>query len=168
MGLLCMSIDSGNDHRITGRTRLQKTIYFCKYLGWGINDYRLHYYGPFSPTLTNITEMAESNGLVVQTEAPHVFTLTEKGEDLMRKFMENICDLERAKRTQKLVKYLSGWSSKELEVAATIDYVNANSSDMDTDGLLDKVHRIKPNFSQDHIRKAYDKWTGLKSLFKIQ
>ncbi len=168
MGLLCVSIDSGDGNKITGRTKLQKTIYFCRYLGWDINDYRLHYYGPFSPTLTSVTEMAESTGLVKQGEVgpPYTFTLTDKGRDLMKKFTKDICNPEKVRKTRDLVKYLSGWSREELEVVATIDYVHSNSPDMDMGELLDKVYTIKPNFSPNDIKNAYDKWTKLKPLLK--
>jgi len=162
-GLLCLIVDSGADHRIEGRTRLQKIAYFCQYLDWDIGDYRLHYYGPFSFALTDTAKTAESAGLVEQSgDAPHTFSLTEEGSKFLQKFEEDVCDPGKVADTRSLVTRLSRWSKEELELAATIDFVDRNGPAIRKDDLLDKVGKIKGNFSTDSVRSAHRKWTGLR------
>ncbi len=159
VGLLCLMIDGNANKEIIGRTRLQKIGYFCRYLDWNIRDYRLHYYGPFSLALADTVETAESIKLISQSaDTPHRLRLTGKGEDLVRKFEDNVCDPTKVKKTRDLVKLLSGWEIKELELAATIDFVGRNERDLAKAKLLDKVGMIKKNFSPKQIQDAYKKW----------
>ncbi len=163
VGLLCLIIHGGRDHQIAGRTKLQKIAYFCQYLDWDIGDYRLHYYGPFSFALTDTAKTAESAGLVEQSSnTPHTFSLTKEGIKFLEKFEKDVCDHAKVKSTQNLVMSLADWSKEDLELAATIDFVERNSPDIEKNDLLDKVHKIKGNFSTDSIKNAHRNWTRLK------
>lgn len=162
VGLLCLIIDGSDGHEIAGRTRLQKIAYFCRRLGWDIRDYKLHYYGPFSFALADTVETAESVGLIRQSsDVPHLFSLTGEGSGLVRRFKEGAGDARKVEDTQALARRLSGWDARELELAATIDFVQKNEQNLEKAELLDKVGRIKENFSPDQILDAYGKWKGL-------
>lgn len=163
VGLLCMIINGGRDHKVVGRTMLQKMTYFCRYLGWDVGHYQLHYYGPFSFELTDTIRTAESVGLIKQgDDVPHTFELTDKGRGIVDQFTENVCDSKKVKDTNDLIVRLSDWKTKEIELATTIDFVYANISDIGKSRLIDKVHQIKSNFKINEIEKAYDKWMQLK------
>lgn len=168
MALLCLVIGSGDGRQIEGRTRLQKIVYFCQDLGWDIGDYRLHYYGPFSHGLASIIRDTESAGLITQTEkTEHTFELTEKGAEFLETFESNVKD-GRVEPTKKLVSRIFKWSQKELELAATIDYVRGNNPDMEEDRLLDKVDSIKENYSREEIDAACGKWRIIKEIIRNQ
>lgn len=165
VGLLCLIIGGGENHKIIGRTKLQKIAYFCQYLDWDITDYRLHYYGPFSFALAETIKTAESVGLVTQSsETPYSFSLADKGGKLVEKFAKNVCDPNKVRETRKVVENLSRWSKKDLELAATIDFVKRNTPAIEKTALLDKVGTIKENFSTDEIKNAHGKWIKLKKL----
>ena len=163
VGLLCMIIDGGKDHQVTGRIRLQKITYFCKYLGWNVGHYQLHYYGPFSFELTDTIQTAESVKLIKQKNTVQcTFELTDKGQQVMNRFTENVCDTTKVENTRRLITHLSSWSTKEIELVTTIDFVDANTPNIKKNDLIDKVHKIKDNFTSIQIKKAYDKWIELK------
>jgi len=163
VGLLCLAVDSGENNQIIGRTKLQKIVYFCQYLGWDINDYQLHYYGPFSFGLTDIIKTAEDGGLVTQTDGPpYTFNLTGEGTEFLETFESSVCDAAKVRATRNLVSYLSTWSKEELELAATIDFVKTSVSRIGRDDLLAKVGTIKDNFRPATIAAAYDRWIELK------
>ena len=167
VGLLCMIVDGGNNHEIIGRTMLQKIAYFCKYLEWDVGYYQLHYYGPFSFQLTNTIQIAENIKLIEQgNETPHLFRLTDKGKRTVDKFTENICDPIKVKNTRTLISQLSKWEKKEIELVATIDFVNTNTPHIKKEELIGKVHIIKSNFRRTQVQKAHDKWKHLMNSIK--
>src|SRR2546430_11897246 len=142
---------------ITGRTKLQKIIYFSKYLDWNVGEYRLHYYGPFSFDLADTLRTAKDANLVKENEAslPYEYNLTESGRDFLKKFLQKVCDNNKAERTRNLFQQLSEWSKENLELAATIDYVYSNKPRVSKASLLEKVQRIKENYSPSSIQNAY-------------
>lgn len=164
IGLLCLAIDSGEENKIGGRTKLQKMIYFSKYLDWDAGEYKLHYYGPFSFGIADTLKTAKSSGLINENASilPYYYSLTDTGSTFLSKFVEDVCDRRKVKKTKTLFKFLSDWSKEELELAATIDYVDKNSPKLGKKTLLSKVEMIKENFSSQSIEHAYDKWVTLK------
>ena len=161
IGLLCLIIDSSGDKVVSGRVRLQKTAYFCQYLGWPLRDYRLHYYGPYSQTLAETVASAESAGLVSQSAGePHEFRLTDGGREVLALIVDEVCDRGKVDKTRRLARRLSDWPPGRLELAATIDYV-ASGSRMSRDDLLDKVRAIKPAHRRPRIAEAYAEWKRL-------
>ena len=99
-------------------------------------------------------------------ETPHLFRLTDKGKRTVDKFTENICDPIRVKNTCALIAQLSKLEEKEIELAATIDFVNTNTPHIKKEELIDKVHRIKNNFRRTQVQKAHDKWKHLMNSIK--
>lgn len=162
LGLLCLVVDSREDKKIEGRTKLQKIVYFCQYLDWEINDYRLHYYGPFSFGLANTIKMADDSNFISQTRGHrHTFSITKDGSKFLDAFESKVCNKDKVKKTRMLVSSISNWSREELELAATIDYVYKSNAGITKADLLGKVKTIKSNFSRLNIENAHGKWIKL-------
>ena len=161
VGLLCLIIDGSDGEAARGRVHLQKVAYFCQYLGWSLRDYRLYRYQPFSQTLADTVADAESGGVIIgDDKEPRTFHLTDYGREITGLFVENVCDRDKVDKTRRLAQQLSYWSSEELELAATIDYV-ANGSCMTKSALLDKVGTIRPAYTRDKIEQVHSKWRRL-------
>ena len=53
---------------VSGRTRVQKLFYLLRGIGYPLRlDYFLHYYGPYSETITALLAQAQQNGLLQET-----------------------------------------------------------------------------------------------------
>jgi len=164
VGLLCLAIDSGKDREIIGRTKLQKMIYFCQYLGWDVSDYKLHYYGPFSFGLADTVKTAENSKFINQGNAPpYTFSITSDGNEFLDKFETRVCDPNKLADTRELIQYLSDWTKEELELAATLDFVNQSNPGITRTNLITKVGVIKENFTQEDITAAHHKLLELKA-----
>ena len=167
VGLLCLAIHSGNDHEIIGRTKLQKMIYFCQYLGWDVSDYKLHYYGPFSFGLVDTIKTAESSEFIDQGNAqPYTFSLTDDGNAFLEKFETRVCDTDKVADTREFIQYLSDWTKEELELAATLDFVSQSNPNITPANLITKVGIIKENFDQEDIADAYHKLLELRTIIQ--
>ncbi len=165
LGLACLAIDSGDQHIISGRTKLQKMIYFSKYLGWDIGKYQLHYYGPFSFGLADTIQVAKNSDLIDEkspARGPYNYSLKESGKEFLETFLKEICDKKKVKTTKKLFNYLSNWSKEDLELTATIDFIYKNDPQLGKPALLEKVGLVKENFSSESIKTAHSKWVELK------
>ena len=162
-GLLCLAIDSGTNSQIVGRTKLQKILYFCKYINWDVGRYRLHHYGPFSFEVADILNVAKTSNIVKEsTSPPYEYSLTTSGNQFLAKFVGKICDTKKVNQTRLLVEHLSNWSKEDLELAATIDYVHNNNPKLTKKFLIQKVGLIKSDFSKKSIERTYYKWVKLK------
>ncbi|MEX0862174.1 hypothetical protein [Nitrosopumilus sp.] len=165
MGLLCLAIQSVENHDI-GRTKLQKMIYFAdRYLGWDVGDYSLHYYGPYSRNLASTLKTVRGE-LLEETRpgfGPYQYELTQNGSRFVTEFVDNVCDEDKTQRTVDLFAELSTWTRDELELSATLDYVHNNTPGITQESLLAKVGIIKDNFSPEQVETAYHLWNGWKT-----
>ena len=164
MGLLCLAIKNGRKNDV-GRTKLQKMIYFAdRYLGWNVEDYRLHYYGPYSRNIS-LTLKTVRRALVKETvpdHGPYKYSVTERGEQFLADFAKNACDEGQIRRTAELFDELSQWSREQLEIAATIDYVQRRNPGLSRDDLLERVRAIKDNYPPVRINDACARWSAWK------
>ena len=168
VGLLCLAVHSVDNQEIVGRTKLQKMIYFCKYLGWDISDYKLHYYGPFSFGLADTVKTAERSNFINQGIAPpYTFSITDNGNTFLTKFITSVCDQSKVENTRNLVRYLSDWTKEELELAATLDFVYQSNPGITPVNLINKVGFIKSNFSKKDITAAHTKLLKLNANHKL-
>lgn len=169
MGLLCLAIKNSHESD-AGRTKLQKMIYFVdRYLDWKVGDYRLHHYGPYSRnislTLKTVREILIEE--TVPDRGPYRYSLTAQGGQFLADFAGQ-CAEGRIRRVEELFGELSGWSREQLEIAATIDYVQRGNPDLSRDTLLERVQTIKDNFSPNSINDAYDQWDAWKNSHNFQ
>jgi len=161
--LLCIAIQQGGEE--TGRTKLQKMIYFAdRYLGWNVRDYKLHYYGPYSRNIAT-TLRTIRNELMDETIpdlGPYQYRIRDEGRRFLETFSEEH-DAHRLETVSVLFTELSEWTKDELELASTLDYVDKNTPGIDREGLIEKVSIIKDNFAPESIEAAYDKWAAWKA-----
>ena len=171
-GLLCLAIQNGANNEV-GRTKLQKMIYFAnRYLAWGdINDFKLHFYGPYSRNLAKTIRTARNSELINEKShaiGPYEYDLTADGSKFLKGFIENVCDKTKTENTQKSFQELSTWSKDELELAATLDFVNMNTPGIKETALIDKVSIIKDNFSREYIESSYAKLQSWKEEHNLK
>jgi uncharacterized protein len=89
--------------QISGRTKLQKTVYFLGILTGSLDElgYRPHYYGPYSSTVADAVNRLKALGFVQQSSlhtgavddsgfeiARHDFGLTDEGKKIAEKKRE--------------------------------------------------------------------------------
>ena len=112
--ILAAVIAAHPNHKVVGRTRLQKTINLLQRRGLP-SDYKYmnHFYGPYSGGLQADINVLESLGLV--TEA------TEEGSDAYVFVAKKEAELEQMVAFQHRIGVLSGASLLDLELAATYE-----------------------------------------------
>ena len=165
MGLLCLAIKNSHGSDV-GRTKLQKMIYFAdRYMGWDVGDYRLHYYGPYSRNVS-LTLKIVRESLIEETvpdRGPYKYSVTAQGEQFLDDFARHVCDEGQIRRAERLFGELSKWRRDQLEIAATIDYVQRGNPDLSRNKLLERVRTIKDNFSLRFINDTYDRLSRWKN-----
>lgn len=114
-----------NGGQLVGKTRLQKSMYLLETFqaGFGFNfDY--HYYGPYSEEVSSAASDAVALKYIVET--PEV---ANNGLEYKVFKMEGKSDAAEApldKRRREILKILDGYSSVELELAATAEFLSRN------------------------------------------
>lgn len=113
-----------NGGRLVGKTRLQKTVYLLQQCGLDSNfEFEYHNFGPFSSELAECTKEAKIDGLIDISESQGFHgvpysTFTAK-IDPPREFLNMS-----AADVQKLLRMMEGFSAIEMELAATIAFLN--------------------------------------------
>jgi uncharacterized protein YwgA len=112
---------------LIGRVRLQKTAYFLKQLGLGVNlSFEYHHYGPYSRELDNATEDAKAFGLIEEDRKPRAgdgalysaFRLTA-GAKVRPKIYGRLS----RERVAELIAKFARTNVTVLELAATVDWL---------------------------------------------
>ncbi len=169
LGIVCLAIDSHTPDLMMGRTKLQKMIYFTKYLNWDIESYRLHFYGPYSNQVADSLVIAINDDFVNETipsKGPHQYALTETGNSFLGGFSTDVADMKKVKKTRELFKKLAGYTRDQLELAATIDFVSSSTPTLNKRQLVEKISAIKENFSSEKIQDAYTVWQDIDKQIK--
>ncbi|CAE6500813.1 MAG: hypothetical protein QXE84_02070 [Candidatus Nitrosotenuis sp.] len=168
LGLVGLILESGHNNTIIGRKRIQKMVYFAGNLGWNVGKFDLHLYGPYSRHLASTLHIGKESGIFdeKECEGPYEYQLTTKGQRFMTKFKADICNKTKLRKTKSLLNELSSWDTKDLEIAATIDFVN-KSENLNETNLLALVGEIKDGFTKQQIKNSYDRWLSLKPLVPI-
>jgi len=164
--LLCLGVKYGSE---PGRTKLQKMIYFAdRYIGWNVGDYKLHFYGPYSRNIA--TTLRTIRKELIEENIPGIgsyrYNLTDGGKNFLEIFSKE-WNADQIKITQELFKEFGEWTKDQLELAATLDYVYKNTPEINKEGLIEKVSKIKDNFSHQTIEEAYELWSGWKAEHKF-
>jgi uncharacterized protein YwgA len=111
--------------RLTGRVRLQKTIYLLDQLGLGSGfSHEYYHYGPYSSDLENATADAKAFGLIEETFAHRVsdgamYSIFESKRDVGPEAFGSL-GRDRAKEIASL---FARTNVTVLELAATIDWL---------------------------------------------
>lgn len=170
IGLLCLAIEHGANNEV-GRTKLQKMIYFAsRHLGWQIGNFKLHYYGPYSRSLANTLQ--NTKGILVDETGsdggPYKYALTDSGKTLLQEFPDYVHNEALLCNTRQMFLALSSWTKDELELSATLDFVQRNTPKIERSDLIKKVSNIKENFPQEKIEQAYNKLSEWKKENNFQ
>lgn len=161
-GLLALLVQKMYKHNLTlGKTALQKLIYLTKVLcNIGVDyDYGLYIYGPYSHELVSDFEYLTAVG-VLKSEFKHY----EKYGGYEIRPGDNISEAtNRAKdfiarsdkELEEIIKRFGKMSARELELIATILYLN-REEELGKTILPERVKSIKPHFSMQEIEKCID------------
>ena len=142
----------------TGKTKLQKLLYFTQEAVGAPLEYkfRMHHYGPFAEDIENDISFLKVIGhLDVQPDTsgfgyhirPASFEPLPWDEEL-EKF--------KGKMTETIDK-LGMLDISELELSATVHFVQQLLKEPTRESVIENVSRLKPRFSPQTIRAAYNK-----------
>lgn len=131
--------------RLTGRVRLQKTVYLLDQLGLNTGfSYEYYHYGPYSRDLDNATADAKAFDLIEEefdhrvSDRAMYSVFLSKGEVKPEAFG----GLDRA-RTEELVGLFARTNVTVLELAATIDWLWRNEACSDWRGEITRRKGVK-------------------------
>ena len=149
-----------------GKTKIQKICYFLQE-AVGVElmyPFRMHYYGPYSDELDRTLSLASSVGFIdimpdLAGFGYHV-TASETGSTWPQWY--DIANAPDIQRIDEAIDVLATLETYELELYATIHFINGRKSNLSKDQTLDTVGRIKPKFTHDQIDRAY------QTLKKVQ
>ncbi len=142
----------------TGKTNIQKIVYFLQE-AVGVPllyPFRMHYYGPYSEGLDGDVSLLRAMGYIDVEPDPngfgfHVRPVVEVGMDWPE-------ELERFKpNVVQAIDYLGQLSTSDIELYATLHFVNKLGSDLPKSEVLSTVKSLKPKFPHETINAAYDK-----------
>ena len=175
-----MEIEHGDSHslavlllvfsglpRIADRTQIQKLAYIVNECGWhAINDYRFIARGPYSQWLDSQLDTWRDAGIVDEAEESILigtdnevgffcYSLTTKGKSLAKSILDSINEPKLVDKTLRHLFKLSKYTEQELEVASSILYVS-QEKDLDLDGIVRRMLRFRPDFTEAQIRKHLD------------
>ena len=148
-----------------GKIQLQKLVYFLqeaksvptKY------PYRMHHYGPYAEAIeTDMARLRFAGYINIKPDEQgygfHISPADDPGEewkDLLKPYEEAIESVVRAFRYR---------PSFELELAATIHYMNELRPNWSTERLLETVRALKPKFDAEKVADAHSELKHLGLL----
>jgi uncharacterized protein len=123
--LLAGLIAAHPDHKIAGRTRLQKEVKLLQRLGFPTDySYTIHFYGPYSEGLQADTCLLEAFDMVEETS-----NVSQEGNPYYILRAKTPAALPEVGEFQDKIKLLVDASTIELELAATYDAFREAGSD---------------------------------------
>jgi uncharacterized protein YwgA len=145
-----------------GKTRLQKLVYF---LQEAIDvpttySFRMHHYGPYAEALeTDIARLRLTGYIEIEPDSQgygfHIKPIDSPFEEWSRLIEPYNEGIGRA------IEVFGNRQTHELELAATIHFVDSLLADASTDKVLDKVKSLKPRFAESYIQDVHSE---LKSV----
>ena len=157
LALIGRIVASCND---VGKTKIQKISYFLQEsVGVPLKyAFRMHFFGPYSDELDGVLSLAKALGEVEITPDPEGFGYhVTQGSTEQRTWSEaydlskdpNIAAIDKA------VSVLGSLETSELELYATIHFINESEEEPTKDEVLQIVGGLKPKFGLDTIDGAY-------------
>lgn len=152
-----------NDGSLIGKTRLQKTFFFLESKGAELDlDYDYHHYGPYSEDLAATLSFAGEADLHIKeiNKTAHFpsFEFSVQGDHQA----ENVGALN-PQEVKDILEVLSGFSSWELELAATIHYFKNAGMDFE-EALYETKQRKTIKASEERLQKAQELLQSLSLL----
>ncbi len=158
-----------------GKTALQKIVYLLTDL-FGIPtgyEFEFYNYGPFSSQLhQDLDLVAHIGGVVVEDYsaefAGYVISPGERADALIEKGADFIRSSEVDKALSRVVDEFGGFSASELELRATILFVDrdlaARRKTATRDTIIDIVEKLKPRFERYDIESALEEMASFGYL----
>ena len=145
----------------SGKTELQKTIYFLQQ-AFGVQtnyQFRMHHYGPYSEELdTDMTRLNMLGYVSIKQDAQgygyHVVVSDPPDNNwasLVSPLIEPI---------QQVMSLVQGKVTSELELMATLHFVNSLYANPPEDELINTVQGLKPKFSGEQVMNVYRELVG--------
>jgi uncharacterized protein YwgA len=135
--LLAGLIAAHPDHKVAGRTRLQKEVKLLQRLGFPTDySYIIHFYGPYSEGLQADTCLLESFGMVRETS-----NISKEGNPYYVLQADRSSRLPEVDEFRDKIKLLDGESTVVLELAATYDAFRESGSNHQES--IERLHRKK-------------------------
>ena len=155
---------------IEGRTKFQKIAYFANLLGWNcLEDFKFHYYGPFSRSLTDDIEGMRGNGWIYEEAEPtfsdrtiYKYRIAKGKRGVADALVARANDPALVKKTFSLVKTLDKFTSDDLELMATLIFLRRSYPKASSESLLKMTNDLKPRFKMDRVVDASRKLEEVK------
>lgn len=156
---LVIGVVALNGGEMVGKTRLQKTLYLLESAGLGAGiDFDYHHYGPYSAAAAIATDFAVMSSSLISKERPGyhqvpytVFSTNERAPNRLGSMSADVA--------QEKLALLGSYSALELEIAATILYVEKAGLGADP---IAEVKRLKPlKATSKRVRRAQSLIDGL-------
>src|SRR3989304_9170286 len=143
--------------KLSGKTKLQKIAYIIDKTGWNIlKDYRYHYYGPYSDQITVEIQNLRSRGWLEEKFSAgggitlYSYNLTKAGERIADYLATRVGNPKLVQRSIGIARDLAKFSTRELELMATLVFLHDNYSLKD-EQLVTTIKELKPYFNDDEI-----------------
>lgn len=148
-----------------GKTSLQKMIYLLQELSGVTTNYQfsLYTHGPFTGQLLGDLDLVEALGAVrvqyvISAFGGYKISPRRELEPIRDKALEFLNENKAA--IERVVNEFGAFSAKELELRSTIVYldrdVKRSKKDLDRNGFIGLVKKVKPRFTEDAIAKALE------------
>lgn len=137
-----------------GKTSIQKIVYFLQSglevpLGY---RFKMHYFGPYSEELDGKLSLSNAMGIVEIKADSAGYGYHIKPGDFDVEDVEPTMIWEEIDET---INELAELERPQLELLATIHFVQSIRSQWDRSEVIMTVRRLKPKFSEERIERAY-------------
>lgn len=152
---------------LQGRIKVQKILYLSNLCGWNcIKDYRYYNFGPYSDAVATDLETFKRSGWVMEQPygAGHSYSLTDRGQRIADSLAAKMDNPKLIRTTKELVEALSNYSSDDLEIMATLVFINRSEPSLSKPDLIKRIVELKPRFTEKQVADAYRVFRLLKDF----
>jgi uncharacterized protein YwgA len=159
-------LEERDDSIPIGKARLQKLMYLLQKEIEEDFEYSFYYYGPFSIAVAQYIDYAElHSALDIQYNPDTGFSISTREEQ--SKFLALLSDIER-KAIEKIVEKYHNFNAKELSIIATYLFLKEKFKIENEEKLLQAIKSLKPNYSEEEIKKVLSRASLLNEVSKTQ
>lgn len=169
IAVICRIVDLSNGP--SGKTKIHKIVYF---LQEGLREglrlplgyyFKMHYYGPYSVRLEDRLALAKAMGYIDITLAPDGFGYNISLMDIRVDDAEH--SLHLSEEIDAVIGKLLAVPLLDLELWATVHFIQSLRPTWDREKVVDTVRRVKPKFTAKKIDTAYQSIVDM-GLLKVQ
>jgi uncharacterized protein YwgA len=159
---IIVAIISLNGDVLVGKTRLQKTVYLIQSKGHDFGfEFQYHNFGPFSPDVAAMADLAEDLDLIV-TEEKYGFHEVPYTVFKIKNTVAGVFDKREERKISDTLKIMSKYSSLDAELAATYVYLIRDEK-LPKREVENELKRRKPvKATDDRLKKAKEMLSQLE------